>query len=82
MCTSPPALFLATSLGDGDKLWEKFLVIKVRAEMGSVEHRRRESNPRETVLETAPLPKLADKEVNSGRPKEKPPWSVSRWAAP
>jgi hypothetical protein len=31
--------------------------------MGGVEHRRRESNPRETVLETAPLPKLADRTI-------------------
>ncbi|GAB3705732.1 hypothetical protein GCM10027598_07270 [Amycolatopsis oliviviridis] len=50
--------------------------------MGSVEHRREESNPLDTVLETVPLPKLADKELLSGIPKEKPPGSVSRWAAP
>ncbi len=37
--------------------------------MGSVEHRREESNPLDTVLEAVPLPKLADKELNSGIPK-------------
>ncbi|SED53013.1 hypothetical protein SAMN04489729_4600 [Amycolatopsis lurida] len=33
--------------------------------MVSVEHRREESNPLDTVLETVPLPKLADRELLS-----------------
>ena len=52
-------------------------------EWGSVTHRRRESNPRQTVLETVALPKLADRRIEKrAREIEKPPGSVSRWAAP
>lgn len=49
---------------DGDELWEKCLFTCQGSrcqEMGSVEHRRRDSNPLVTVLEAVPLPKLADK---------------------
>jgi len=41
--------------------------------MGSVEHRREESNPLDTVLEAVPLPKLADKELLFAQQKRNRP---------